>query len=396
MVKQDRYSSAMNWVSGFLGRRASTPQPLPYGMPSDSNQTNGDGSFYTTSKPNHCLIGQHSLDQSPFDRFNEYKKEPKRRWTLQPDYIVPDMIGNSTLLTDDEIIFLDEEKPERLVGCTWDLMFSTELHGFLLSTLYRKVKSWSGPTLLVVKDKRGHRFGAFVTESFKPDDKIHGGGECFVFRLKHKCSEKLFEDAKSKEEESAMGDPQNYSKQAGPDVLRTRSRLSQKNDLSTLNDLIVREEHFSPEDKVNENVDVSFSGSTYSTNTDLQTTTISKESDIINNLNVSEFEEKLKINSTAHSLEQKKKSQFLEQYDLTEHYVWVWAGENSCFIHGDEKFLQLGLDDGKVALNIDNMLEKGRSQSTKVFDNEPLAPSLCDKDGDFEIVAMEIWSFKQL
>ena len=83
MVKQDRYSSAMNWVSGFLGRRASTPQPLPYGMSSDSNQTKGDGSYYTTSKPNRCLIGQHSLDQSPFDRFHEYQKEPKRPWKLQ-------------------------------------------------------------------------------------------------------------------------------------------------------------------------------------------------------------------------------------------------------------------------------------------------------------------------
>ena len=151
------------------------------------------------------------------------------------------------------------------------------------------------------------------------------------------------------------------------------------------------------EEEVNENMDLSSSGLTYSTNTDLQTTTISKESDIITNLNVSEFQEQLKTTSTTHSsLKQTKKTKFLEQHDLTEHYVWVWAGENSCFIHGDEEFLQLGLDDGKVALNIDSMLEKGRSQPTKVFDNEPLAPSLCNKDGDFEIVAIEIWSFKQM
>ena len=29
------------------------------------------------------------------------------------------------------------------------------------------------------------RFGAFVTDSFRPDHQIRGGGECFVFRLKH-------------------------------------------------------------------------------------------------------------------------------------------------------------------------------------------------------------------
>jgi len=246
---------------------------------------------------------------------------------------------------------------------------------------------------LVVKDKRGHRFGAFVNESFKPDDKIHGGGECFVFRLKHNYSEALFEDANTDKDESTDGE------KPEPDALRSGSRLSQNNDLSTSNDLIVREEHFSPEEEVNENMDLSSSGLTYSTNTDLQTTTISKESDIITNLNVSEFQEQLKTTSTTHSsLEQRKntKAKLLEQHDLTEHYVWVWAGENSCFIHGDEEFLQLGLDDGKVALNIDSMLEKGRSQPTKVFDNEPLAPSLCNKDGDFEIVAIEIWSFKQM
>ena len=81
------------------------------------------------------------------------------------------------------------------------LVFSTEKHGFLLSTLYRNLKSWTGPTLLVVKDKRGHRFGTFVTESFKPDDRIHGGGECFVFRLKHEEYEKLFDGNQNDKDE---------------------------------------------------------------------------------------------------------------------------------------------------------------------------------------------------
>ena len=93
---------------------------------------------------------------------------------------------------------------------------------------------------------------------------------------------------------------------------------------------------------------------------------------------------------------ERKQQAFLNEYDLSEHYVWAWAGENSCFIHGDDQSLHIGLDDGKVALNIDSMLEKGRSQCTKVFDNAPLAPSLSNKDGDFEIVALEIWLFKQI
>lgn len=102
----------MNWVSGFLGRRSSTPQSLQYGVPNSQNSSKVDGIGYTSSCRNNQLVGQHSLDQSSFDRFKEYKKGPKRSWKLEPDYIFPDMIGTSSILTNDEIIFLDDEKPK--------------------------------------------------------------------------------------------------------------------------------------------------------------------------------------------------------------------------------------------------------------------------------------------
>ena len=92
----------------------------------------------------------------------------------------------------------------------------------------------------------------------------------------------------------------------------------------------------------------------------------------------------------------KRQKEFLKEFDLREHYVWAWAGDHSCFIHGEDQYLHIGLDDGKVALQIDNMLEKGRSESSRVFTNEPLAPCLSNKDGDFDIVAVEVWLFKQL
>ena len=352
----------MNWVSGFLGRRSSTPQSLHCGF-SESNQPTRDE---VTSRNNRRIIGQHSLDQSSFDRFNEYKKDPKRKWKLQSDFIFPDMIGTSEILSKDEIIFLDEEKPERLVGCTWELVFSTEVHGYLLSTLYRNLKSWTGPTLLVVKDKKGHKFGAFVTESFKPDDKIHGGGECFVFRLKHDNLEQLF--SYEGDSSSKMFDEQQVY-QIPDEVKKTDESIYSASSTSTMtNELIVNEDHFAS------------TPPTYSSS-------LRKPCDIKDDAKLLENKE---------STIEENKSNFLEKHDLSEHYVWVWAGENSCFIHGDDQSLHIGLDDGKVALQIDSMLEKGRSQSTRVFDNSPLAPSLSNKDGDFEIVALEIWLFKQL
>ena len=401
MLSQEAiYSSTMNWVSGFIGRRASTPQHLHYGLP-DSDKENKDGISYTSSRSNRRIIGQHSLDQS-VDRMKEYKKSPKRNWKLPQDYIFPEMIGKSAILTDEEIMFLDEEKPERLVGCTWELVFSTELHGYLLSTLYRNIKSWTGPTLLVIKDKRGHRFGAYVTESFKPDDKIHGGGECFVFRLKHQDLKQLFNGDNMEEYESSTGDQVLRKEKTGLATARTGESLLPTPDSSTLNKLVVREEHFSSEEDGN----ITRISSKYSIKNDSDSS-ILKKSDIIQRPELSESEDKQNLIKNSDTTEKEdeigerysskhKQAEFLKEHDITEHYVWSWAGENSCFIHGDEKFLTIGLNDGKVALNIDNMLEKGRSQATKVFDNQPLAPSISNKDGDFEIVTVEIWLFKQL
>ena len=51
---------------------------------------------------------------------------------------------------------------------------------------------------MVVKDDQRNRFGAFVTESFIPDNRIHGGGESFVFRLKNENFEHLLDKLPSK------------------------------------------------------------------------------------------------------------------------------------------------------------------------------------------------------
>ena len=87
MLTQESYSSAMNWVSGILGRRASTPQKLPCGLSDSSRGFNVEERSYTSSQTNRRMVGQHSLDQSSFDRFKEYKKDPKRCWKLEPEHL---------------------------------------------------------------------------------------------------------------------------------------------------------------------------------------------------------------------------------------------------------------------------------------------------------------------
>ena len=381
----------MNWVSEWLGRRSSTPHSIQFaGNIDSSNGEVGDGIQYSncsTKKNRVPLLGQHSLDHS-FDNYfdrQEQKRQPKRCWELPKDYIFPDMIGKSTILTDDDIIFLDEEKPDRLVGCTWELAFSTELHGYLLSTMYRNIKSWSGPTLLVIKDKRGHKFGAYVTDSFKPDDKIHGGGECFVFRLKHRDVQKLFDKCNNKNKD--LPGIQRFSDKSDDSEAICQQKISS----SISHQLLLKEEHFSQDEDNGKDLYSPFEISPIARSTET-TEEFNKQnkSKVLGNMSGKRYWIEVDKSLTS------EQRMFLKRHDLSEHYVWVWAQENSCFIHGDDQFLHIGMDDGKVTLSLDNMLSKGRSQTSGVFNNEPLAPSLSNMDGDFDVVTVEVWLFKQL
>ena len=73
------------------------------------------------------------------------------------DWCPPEVEGTSIILDEDQIGFLDRQLPKRLVCSRWILAFSTESHGFSLANLYRVMKDWTGPTLLVILDTNGHR-----------------------------------------------------------------------------------------------------------------------------------------------------------------------------------------------------------------------------------------------
>ncbi|XP_073976156.1 MTOR-associated protein MEAK7-like isoform X2 [Rhodnius prolixus] len=64
----------------------------------------------------------------------------------------------------------------------WTLIFSTRYHGFNFTKFSMAVKD-VGPTLFIVKEKKGHLFGWFASESWIASPQFYGDNRCFIFKL---------------------------------------------------------------------------------------------------------------------------------------------------------------------------------------------------------------------
>lgn len=70
---------------------------------------------------------------------------------------------------------------------TWTLLYSLDLHGTSLTTLFANVQRGlvrsAGGCVLCVSDMRGGVFGAYVNEAFVRREGYYGSGECFLWRV---------------------------------------------------------------------------------------------------------------------------------------------------------------------------------------------------------------------
>ncbi|XP_052765571.1 oxidation resistance protein 1-like isoform X4 [Mya arenaria] len=94
---------------------------------------------------------------------------------------LPELIGESTILTDEHISELSLEMPGRTIGYPWTLIYSTDKHGFSLKTLYRYMRDLDSPILIAAKDTNNHVFGALLSCEVKRSDHFYGTGETFVY-----------------------------------------------------------------------------------------------------------------------------------------------------------------------------------------------------------------------
>ncbi|XP_017461038.1 PREDICTED: oxidation resistance protein 1-like [Rhagoletis zephyria] len=104
------------------------------------------------------------------------------RFGLEPsEPILPDINGQTELLTADIIRNLSKHLPARAEGYGWSLIYSTAIHGFSLNTLYREMKRFDSPVLLIIEDTNGAIFGALLSNSLQLSDHFYGTGETFLF-----------------------------------------------------------------------------------------------------------------------------------------------------------------------------------------------------------------------
>jgi len=172
-------SSSLSWIRKSL----SEPEPVAITRKETRSQSMV---HHHTKTTNSFWGGQRSLDGDPHLKLPDPFDIEEEEVTLD---------GTSQILLDEDVNFLSQQLPARLVGSVWHLLFSTESHGFSLSTVYRVVKEKDPeckiPVLLLIRDTSNHRFGAFLSQGPKLCEKSFGCGETFVFSL---TSEKTCEN----------------------------------------------------------------------------------------------------------------------------------------------------------------------------------------------------------
>ena len=91
--------------------------------------------------------------------------------------------GLGCILEGELRVQLTAQLPPALALRDWHLRYSTECHGCSLRTMYQRCAHAAAPTILVVLDAQGARFGGFATERWAPGARYCGTGESFLFRV---------------------------------------------------------------------------------------------------------------------------------------------------------------------------------------------------------------------
>ncbi|XP_027861695.1 MTOR-associated protein MEAK7 isoform X1 [Xiphophorus couchianus] len=102
-----------------------------------------------------------------------------------PDLLPPcrdtDWTHLTVLLDVPTLMFLAPQLPD---GCSapWRLVFSTQLHGESFTKMAAALQH-HGPTMLLLRDTRGHVFGGYASTAWELKPQFQGDSRCFLFSV---------------------------------------------------------------------------------------------------------------------------------------------------------------------------------------------------------------------
>ncbi|KAM4618715.1 MTOR-associated protein MEAK7 isoform 1-T2 [Polymixia lowei] len=79
------------------------------------------------------------------------------------------------------LMFLAPQLPDRY-SAPWKLLFSTRLHGESFTRMVAGLMK-RGPTLLLIRDTKGHVFGGFASHAWELKPQFQGDSRCFLFTV---------------------------------------------------------------------------------------------------------------------------------------------------------------------------------------------------------------------
>jgi hypothetical protein len=88
----------------------------------------------------------------------------------------------SQLINQERARFLRRYLNSSLAFHDWTLLYSTNVHGISINTMYARTRE-KGPVFLVVQDTNRNIFGGFASESLHVSSRYYGTGESFLFKL---------------------------------------------------------------------------------------------------------------------------------------------------------------------------------------------------------------------
>lgn len=360
---------------------------------------------------------------APFRSVTSRRNEVQESRCTNPpieEVFYPEIEGTSSILTEEDFRLLSENVPPMYTGFKWSLLYSTELHGYSLATLYRSLESWSRPVLLVIRDTKGSRFGVFSNVPFKSDGKSSGNYQCFVFRLKNlslatRPRNESLDQGPSSVMVCTVGEASPHDDHGSDGANAKVSQSSLRPDEERTNSvekLEIAENEDGSEACLEGAVGGILEGSAGAEGSSFNAEDCSGiasgcEGERVAHAQAASgeatgclpspfdiLEDRLERISRLQDIELRKR-EFMACFDLSKDLIWRATDKTGrVLVCGERKILNIGMYDAKTALWMDEGLSRGGSQESRAFGNERLSPEPLEVWGDFSILDVEVWGVK--